>query len=169
MARLGLERSVVDAEVLKRTAWRFRQAGVVLPTIAQLTDPSTIPTAVWEKLRAVEPDAPHPLNLFRVHWFNDASRKGLADVPALCRTAGATDRREGAYRAAARQPFSDDPRPQGARRLWLPRSALVTGAIRSDPPPRGVAFDRELLPRRRRHFAHSRLPRRRGAAGKHEQ
>jgi len=83
MARLELERSVVDAEVLKRTAGRFRQAGVVLPTIAQLKDPSTIPTAVREKLRSVEPDAPHPLNLFRVHWFNDASRKGLADVPAF--------------------------------------------------------------------------------------
>ena len=83
MARLELERSVVDAEVLKRTAGRFRQAGVVLPTIAQLKDPSTIPTAVREKLRAVEPDAPHPLNLFRVHWFNDAGRKGLADVPAF--------------------------------------------------------------------------------------
>ena len=82
MARLGLERSVIDAEVLKRTAGRFREAGVVLPTIAQLKDPSTIPAAVREKLRAVDPDAPHPLNLFRVHWFNDASRKGLADVPA---------------------------------------------------------------------------------------
>ena len=83
MARLGLERSVIDAEVLKRTAGRFRQAGVVLPTIAQLQDPSTIPAAVREKLRAVDPDAPHPLNLFRVHWFNDASRKRIADVPAF--------------------------------------------------------------------------------------
>ena len=83
MARPGFERRVVDAEVLKRTAGRFRHAGIVLPTIAQLKDPSTIPTAVREKLRAVEPDAPHPLNLFRVHWFNDASRNGLADMPAF--------------------------------------------------------------------------------------
>ena len=81
MARLGLERSVIDAEVLGRTVGRFRQADVVLPTIAQLKDPSTIPADVQEKLRAVDPDDPHPLNLFRVHWFNDASRRGLADVP----------------------------------------------------------------------------------------
>jgi len=81
MARLGLECSVVNADVLKRTAERFRQTGVVLPTIAQLRDPPTIPTAVLEKLRAVDPDAPHPLNLFRVHWFNDISRRSLADVP----------------------------------------------------------------------------------------
>jgi cysteine synthase len=81
MARLGLERSVIDAEMCKRTVGRFREAGVLLPTIAQLKDPSTIPAGVHEKLRAVDPDAPHPLNLFRVHWFNDATRKGLADVP----------------------------------------------------------------------------------------
>jgi cysteine synthase len=83
MARLGLERSVVDAEVLKRTAGRFRQAGVVLPTVAQLKNPATIPAAIREKLRTVEPDASDSLNLFRVHWFNDASRKGLADIPAF--------------------------------------------------------------------------------------
>ena len=83
MARLGLERSVIDPEVLKRTARRFRQAGVVLPTIEQLSDPSTFPASVRAKLRTVDPDAPHPLNLFRVHWFNDASRADFADVPAF--------------------------------------------------------------------------------------
>ena len=80
MARLGLERSVINTEVLGRTVGRFRQAGVVLPTIAQLKDPSTIPPGVQEKLRAVDPDGPHPINLFRVHWFNDASRKALTAV-----------------------------------------------------------------------------------------
>src|SRR4029078_9470278 len=83
MARLGLERSVVDAEVLKRTAGRFRQAGVVLPTVAQLKNPATIPAAIQEKLRTVEPDASAQLILFRVHCLNDASRKGLADIPAF--------------------------------------------------------------------------------------
>jgi cysteine synthase A len=81
MARLGLERSVVDAAVLERTAVRLGQAGVVLPTIAQLTNPATIPAAVRAGLAAVDPDGPHPLNLFRVHWFNGADRKSLAAVP----------------------------------------------------------------------------------------
>ncbi len=81
MARLGLERSVIDPEVLNRTATRFRKAGIVLPTIAQLKNPSTISVAVRDKLRTIDPDAPDPLNLFRVHWFNDATRKGFADVP----------------------------------------------------------------------------------------
>jgi cysteine synthase len=81
MARLGLERTVVDRDVYERTVGRFREAGVVLPTLGQLKDPSTIPAALRGRLAEVDPDAPHPLNLFRVHWFNDASRRGLVPVP----------------------------------------------------------------------------------------
>ena len=82
MARLGLERSVVDAEVYGRTVRRFREGRVALPTIGQLKDPGAIPSGIREKLQSVDPDTPHPLNLFRVHWFNDAQRVGLSDVPA---------------------------------------------------------------------------------------
>jgi cysteine synthase A len=81
MARLGLESKVVDQETYARTLGRFREAGVVLPTLGQVADPSTVPAAIRERLAAVDPDAAHPLNLFRVHWFNDASRRGLAAVP----------------------------------------------------------------------------------------
>ena len=81
MARLGLERSVVDAAVYQRTVVRFAESGVLLPTIGQLGSPATIPAAVRSKLAQVDPDQPHPLNLFRVHWFNDENRTGLADVP----------------------------------------------------------------------------------------
>src|SRR6266542_1386155 len=81
MARLGLERTIVDAKVYERTLDRFREAGVVLPTLGQLKDPATIPAAIRARLADVDPDARHPLNLFRVHWFNDATRRGLAAVP----------------------------------------------------------------------------------------
>ena len=81
MARLGLETSVVDQSVYQNTVARFREAGVLLPTYSQLKDPSTIPASIRAKLKDVDPDTPHPLNLFRVHWFNDAARKGLTDVP----------------------------------------------------------------------------------------
>jgi cysteine synthase len=81
MARLGLERTVVDTAVYERTLARFREAGVLLPTIGQLKSPSSIPVEIKDKLAAVDPDGAHPLNLFRVHWFNDAARTGLTDVP----------------------------------------------------------------------------------------
>jgi hypothetical protein len=81
MARLGLERSVTDASVLDRTAARLGKAGVVLPTIAQLKDPATIPESIRSRLPSVEPDEPDALNLFRVHWYNGLDRKSLVDVP----------------------------------------------------------------------------------------
>jgi cysteine synthase len=81
MARLGLERSVVDAAALRRTIARLGDAGVVLPTIGQLQDPSRIPADIARRLAVTDPDAADPLNLFRVHWFNASDRAGLAAVP----------------------------------------------------------------------------------------
>ncbi|HSP72160.1 MAG TPA: hypothetical protein VLN26_07325, partial [Gaiellaceae bacterium] len=79
--RLGLERELVDASVLERTVERFREARVALPTFAQLADPALVPDSIREELADVGPDEAHPLNLFRVNWFNDAARTGATDVP----------------------------------------------------------------------------------------
>lgn len=81
MARLGLERELIDPEVRRRTIGGLREAGVILPTWAQLADPTTIPPAIQGALAAVDPDVAHPLNLFRVHWHNDAARRGLTATP----------------------------------------------------------------------------------------
>jgi len=81
MARLGLERKVVDRGTYERTLGRFRDAGVLLPTLGEVQDPSTVPAAIRARLASIDPDAAHPLNLFRVHWFNDESRRGLSAVP----------------------------------------------------------------------------------------
>jgi cysteine synthase len=81
MQRPGLERDLVDEDIYKRTVGRFRDAGIVLPTFAQLADPTTIPPRIRERLESIDPDAPHPLNLFRAHWFNGRDRRGRADVP----------------------------------------------------------------------------------------
>jgi cysteine synthase len=81
MARLGLEQHVVDRAVYDRTVKRFRDAHLVLPTFAELAEPSRIPAAVTSALAGVDPDAPHPLNLFRVHWYNDASRRAQDSTP----------------------------------------------------------------------------------------
>jgi len=81
MAKLGLETEVMDSGVYDNTVAAFRDAGVLLPTIGQLADPSTIPAEITAALATVGPDDPHPLNLFRVHWFNDAARTGRVDVP----------------------------------------------------------------------------------------
>ncbi|MGA2209470.1 MAG: pyridoxal-phosphate dependent enzyme [Acidimicrobiales bacterium] len=81
MKRLGLEQDVVDSAVYERTVERFRERGIALPTFAQLADPSAAPDVVRSRLAAIGPDEAHPLNLFRVHWHNDAARTGIVSVP----------------------------------------------------------------------------------------
>ncbi len=81
MRRLGLERELVDATVYENTVVRFREAGIGLPTFAQLADPALIPANVRAALKDVGPDDAHPLNLFRVHWYNDSTRRELVAVP----------------------------------------------------------------------------------------
>jgi cysteine synthase A len=79
--RTADEGGVVDEQVLEHAVARFREARIALPRFAQLADPDRIPDAVTARLAGVGPDDADPLNLFRVHWFNDASRTGRVAVP----------------------------------------------------------------------------------------
>jgi len=81
MERLGLEVDVVDQSVLERTTSRFRERGIVLPTFHELTHPTTVGRQVRAGLGGVGADDADPRNLFRVHWHNDATRVGYAEVP----------------------------------------------------------------------------------------
>ncbi len=65
---------------------RFRDNNIVLPTFAQLRDPSTIPASIREQLATVDKDAPDSRNLFRVHWFNaHADAPGQPNHPGIVR------------------------------------------------------------------------------------
>ena len=81
MRRLGLERDIIDRDARDRAADRCRSLGVTLPTFAQLAEPDLIPKDVQDRLATVDPGAADPLNLFRAHWFNDATGAGRVDVP----------------------------------------------------------------------------------------
>ncbi|MDR7484447.1 MAG: pyridoxal-phosphate dependent enzyme [Armatimonadota bacterium] len=81
MRQLGLERDLVDRGAYERTVGRFRELRIALPTFAELADPTTIPQPVRAALAGVDPDAPHPLNLFRVHWYNSADRRSQVAIP----------------------------------------------------------------------------------------
>ncbi len=81
MARLGLEQHIVDRGVYDRTVQRFKEAHIVLPTFAELAEPARMPAAVRSALASIDPDAAHPLNLFRVHWYNDATRRAQDTTP----------------------------------------------------------------------------------------
>jgi cysteine synthase len=81
MARLGLEKDIKDRSIYDRSVGRMRELGIVLPTFSQLADPARIPQKIKAKLHDVDADAPHPLNLFRVNWYNDTARRGEQAVP----------------------------------------------------------------------------------------
>ena len=61
----------LQPEVIKRTAARCRERGIVLPTFAQLRNPELIPAAIKSKLKGVGLWDVNPVNLFRITWKND--------------------------------------------------------------------------------------------------
>ncbi len=72
---------LADRTAYERTVRRFRETRTVLPTFAQLIDPPSIPAATRAGLAAVEPNAPDPRNLFRVHWHNGTGGRTSVAVP----------------------------------------------------------------------------------------
>jgi hypothetical protein len=76
-----LPTTIIDASIRRRTVERFRQKGIALPTFAQLAKPTTMPAHVRGTLGTIDPDEPHPLNLFRVHWYNGSTPRSVAAVP----------------------------------------------------------------------------------------
>jgi cysteine synthase A len=81
MSLLGVEDHLVDATTRDRAVAHLRAAGIVLPTFAELADPALMSPEVRAGLAGVGPDDADPRNLFRIHWYNDAARTGLAAVP----------------------------------------------------------------------------------------
>ncbi|MBA3448112.1 MAG: pyridoxal-phosphate dependent enzyme [Pseudaminobacter sp.] len=73
---------VVDARIRNSAVERARVRGIVLPTFAQLAGETAIPSHIAERLADIDPDAPSPENLWRVHWQNSLDRRGRVEVPA---------------------------------------------------------------------------------------
>jgi cysteine synthase len=60
-----------NAEVVKRTARRCKERGIIIPTFAQMRNPETAPDSVKAKLKTVGLWDIDPANLFRITWKND--------------------------------------------------------------------------------------------------
>jgi cysteine synthase len=65
------ELPLIDEAVLDKAAARARERNIVLPTLAEMKDPSTVPAAITDRLRDVGLWDIDPLNLFRITWKND--------------------------------------------------------------------------------------------------
>ncbi|HLE67996.1 MAG TPA: pyridoxal-phosphate dependent enzyme [Burkholderiales bacterium] len=73
---------IENAEVRRRAVALAKERRVRLPSFAEVADPSLAPASVRESLAAIDADAPHAANLYRVNWYNAPDRKNLASVPA---------------------------------------------------------------------------------------
>jgi len=81
MQRIPLTATVVDSAARERNIDKLRDTGAILPKFSELAAPQTIPAAIRKQLASVDPDTPHPLNLFRVHWFNSRTSADFVRVP----------------------------------------------------------------------------------------
>src|SRR5256885_4183952 len=72
---------VEDAKARARAVALLKDKGIRLPTFAELAQPDLIGREIRAALGKVGPDDPHPLNLHRVHWFNDLARTGRVATP----------------------------------------------------------------------------------------
>ena len=71
----------MNESVISKTSEYFKKKGIVLPKISELCNPHTVDKNIINKLKTVDKDAMDPLNLFRVHWFNNRDHIGFSKVP----------------------------------------------------------------------------------------
>ena len=58
----------INRENLNRSIERAREKNIIIPTFAQMEDPTKIPEKIQEKLTHVGLWDVNPLNLFRFSW-----------------------------------------------------------------------------------------------------
>ena len=75
--------AVDDVGARRRAVALLKDKGVRLPTFAELAEPARAPAHLRASLAKIDPDDPHPANLNRVNWFNDAKRTGQVTTPVF--------------------------------------------------------------------------------------
>ncbi|MGM9630018.1 pyridoxal-phosphate dependent enzyme [Butyricicoccus sp.] len=65
-----------DEEALACNIQTAKENNIIIPTIAQMKNPETIPEAIQQKLKTVGLWDVNPLNLFRITWKNEPKESG---------------------------------------------------------------------------------------------
>ncbi|MGA2490658.1 MAG: pyridoxal-phosphate dependent enzyme, partial [Anaerolineales bacterium] len=72
--------TTIDLAILKdrrlRAIQRAREKNIIIPTYAQMKDPSKIPAKVKKELAGIGLWDVHPRNLFRITWHNEPKESG---------------------------------------------------------------------------------------------
>ena len=78
-----MSETTIDEKVLEKTIARCQEREILIPTFAQMADPSKIPASVKSKLKGVDLNDINPVNLFRITWKNDTETGLYGDVNYL--------------------------------------------------------------------------------------
>ncbi|KAL0219698.1 hypothetical protein P9112_005351 [Eukaryota sp. TZLM1-RC] len=70
----------VNQAIVNKAVNRFRERDILLPTFDQLRNPELIPQSVKDELKKIDPQAIHPLNLFRITWKNDVETNMFGEI-----------------------------------------------------------------------------------------
>ena len=71
----------IDESVVTKNFEYFKKKGIILPKISELTEPFTINENIQNKLKTIDKNEINPLNLFRVHWYNNKNYKEFSKTP----------------------------------------------------------------------------------------
>ena len=71
----------MNESIINKTSEYFKKNGVVLPTVSELCNPHSIDEEIKNKLKSIDKNEIHPLNLFRVHWYNNLDHSSFSKVP----------------------------------------------------------------------------------------
>ncbi len=74
---------IENKDYLNKSIERCKRNKIILPTFEQLKKPDTIPDEIKEKLKDIDMQDVHPLNLFRINWRNDPETGGIGDINFL--------------------------------------------------------------------------------------
>lgn len=66
----------LNKDARKNNISRCRERNIILPTIAQMKDPGSIPDQIKEQMKGVGLWDVNPLNLFRITWKNEPKESG---------------------------------------------------------------------------------------------
>jgi len=74
---------IENEDYLKKTIKRCKQQKIILPTFKQLKNPETIPDQIKSRLKNIDMQELHPLNLYRINWRNDMDTGEIGDINYL--------------------------------------------------------------------------------------
>ena len=129
----------INKDGLEHNIQKAKENNVIIPTIAQMQHPETIPEKIQAKLKNVGLWDVNPLNLFRITWKNEAKEFGglFQAGPQLC---GDPQRAYRAYPAAS-SPWRASGSPPAATRSAPPSAAWLRGwSPASSTPPITTPF-----------------------------